>query len=109
MLDDHGVDLPQRHAARCFKAEKPTANDDGTSGAHRTCDKLLDVVEVAKAIYAGQFAAGDRRNVRARAETEHQLGIFPAAAEMGFDRLSARIDADDRLPVIAGDARLAGE
>ena len=105
VLDDHGVDLAQRHAARRLETEQAAADHDGAARPHGARDQLFDVVEIAKAEHAVQLAPRNRRDVRPRAETEHELRVAPAPAELVLDRLCGPVDGDDALTVVLGDRR----
>ena len=74
-------------------AARPEACARAASPRRRNCGKRT----------RRQLPAGDRRNVRARAGADHQLGIAPAPAELVLDRLCGAVDADDALVVVLGD------
>ena len=90
VLDDDGLDVAKRHAARRFEAEQAAADHDGAARADAARDQLFNVVEIAEAEDARQFAAGDRRDVRARSEAEHQVRIAPSAGQTGSRRFWRR-------------------
>ncbi len=90
VLDDDGIDLAQCHAARGFQAKQTATDDDGAARAHRACEQSLDVIETAETEDAAQFAARNWRDMSAGAETQYQLGIAPAPAELIFDFPASR-------------------
>jgi hypothetical protein len=100
VLDDHGGNPAQRHAARRLEAEQTAADHDGAARADRAGEEFLHVVEVAEAEHAAELATGDWRDVRPRADAEHELGIAPAAAELVLDRFFGAVDADDALAIV---------
>ena len=105
VLDDRGGDLAQRHAPRGLETEQAAADHDGAARPDGARDQLFDIVEVAKAEHAVELTPRNRRDVRPRAETEHELRVAPTPAELVLDGLCGPVDGDDALAIVLGDRR----